>query len=201
MVRPPKSRRLRATLASRRDRLVSVREFSFRDQLVMSTGVAAGAAVDEILISAIPGAVGVRRAAAHEDRNGTDWWVDQFNGDPLSIDLKARAEDFARRGKDDLALEVWSVVETRVPGWTRDSRKRTDYVLWWWQDTGRWCLVPFPMLCAVFVEHLDEWTTGYQVADQRTDGRYSSRCVYVPRVVVWRAIYDRYGGAPLQGAA
>jgi hypothetical protein len=173
---------------------MNVRDFSFDRQLVMSKGVAAGVAVEEILLDAIPGAVGVRAAGAHDDRNGTDWWVDLFSGDALSVDLKARHEDFSTRGKDDLALEVWSVVESRVPGWTRDARKRTDYVMWWWQDTGRWCLIPFQMLCAVFVAHLDEWTTTYQVAEQSTEGRYHSRCVFVPRVVVWREIYSRFGG-------
>lgn len=175
---------------------MTAREFSFDDQLVMSRGVAAGVDLDDILIDAIPGATGVRGSSPREDRDGTDRWVDLFNGDALSIDVKVRTEDFAAKyGMDDLALEVWSVVEERVPGWTRDARKRTDYILWWWRDTGRWCLIPFPMLSAVFVEHLEEWLIAYRVAEQQTDGRYHSRCVFVPRLVVWRAIYARYGGA------
>jgi len=177
------------------DLIVGVREFRFDERLAMSQGVAMNATIDEILLGAIPGATGTRAPTPAEDRGGTDRWVDQFSGDALSVNLKARQEDWAaKRGADDLALEVWSVVEKRIPGWTRDARKRTDYVLWYWQDTGRWCLLSFPMLCAVFVANLSDWCSRYQTARQRTDGRYQSECVFVPRLVVWRAIYDRFGG-------
>lgn len=170
--------------------------YSFRDQLVMSDGVAATAAVHEILLDAIPGATGVRRATEQADKSGTDWWVDRINGAPLSIDLKARKEDWVRYLHDDLALEVWSVVESRKQGWTLDATKRTDYILWLWKDTGRWCLVPFPMLCTVFRERFGEWLEAYGTARQNTEGRYHSECVFVPRIVVWRAIYERFGGTP-----
>ena len=170
-------------------------DYTFAGQLAMSRGTALNATVEDILLDAIPGATGVRRASETDDRAGTDWWVDQFSGDALSIDLKARAGVYGPgTNHDDLALEVWSVVEQRVPGWTRDARKRTDYILWWWRDTGRWCLVSFPMLCRVFIERLDAWQTRYRWHDQSTDSRYHSRCIFVPRPVVWREIYLRYGG-------
>jgi hypothetical protein len=91
------------------------------------------------------------------------------------------------------------VIERRKIGWTRDPSKRTDFVLWHWQDTGRWCLVPFPMLCKVFGEFCPAWASpgsGYRRARQFTpDGRYHSECVFVPRQVVWDAILERFGGA------
>lgn len=174
---------------------MKTRVFVFQDQLVMSHGAAASASVEDILLDGIPGATRVRPASVREDRRGTDWWVDRTNGAPLSIDAKVRKDDFARLGSDDLALEVWSVKEKRVVGWTRNEAKRHDYILWLWQETGRWCLVPFPLLCTVFRERFGEWMADYKHAVQDTEGRYHSECIFVPRLVVWRAIYERFGGA------
>ena len=172
---------------------MSARAFTFRGQLAMSQGISTDT-IDEILLANIPGAISIRKATEDEDRSGTDKWVYLSSGHPLSVDVKVREEDFSLNGHDDLALEVWSVVEDSVPGWTRKAGRRTDYVLWWWKPTGRWCLVPFAMLCAVFVARMDEWTGRYKTARQSTDGRYHSECVFVPRREVWRSIYERFGG-------
>lgn len=167
-------------------------EYSLSAQLQQSQH----AGVERILLGAIPGAVAIHPAHHSNDRHGTDYWVEHTHGHHLSVDVKVRAKDWA--AADDLALETWSVVERQKIGWTRDAMKRTDYVLWFWQDTGRWCLVPFAMLCAVFQEHWQAWVTSYPVYEQFTPefGGYHSQCVFVPRDVVWEAIYRRFGGAP-----
>jgi hypothetical protein len=172
------------------------RVYLFSERMAMSTGVATAQSVGDVLTGAIPGATAVRRASERDDRNGTDWWVDREHGRPLSVDVKVREQDWAAThpDEDDLALEVWSKIEQKVIGWTLNSAKATDYVLWWWSDTGRWCLVPFPMLVAVFQENYLAWTTTYRKADQSTEEQYHSRCVFVPRRIVWRAIYERFGG-------
>ena len=90
------------------------------------------------------------------------------------------------------------IKEKRVVGWTRDAKKRTDYVLWFWQDTKRWCLIPFPMLCGVFSDKWQEWASMYKTRKQYTPGRdYHSECVFVPRKEVWAAIYRKYSGVPV----
>lgn len=176
------------------------REFDFDERMAMSQGTATGADLREILLRHIPGAVNAIPAHSSNDRNGTDWWVEHCAGKFLSVDTKVREQDWAAThpDEDDLALESWSVVESNVPGWTRDKGKRTDYVLWLWIDTGRWCLVPFPMLCAVFAEHMDEWRSTYKTRRQctvrRNGSSYHSECVFVPRAVLWLSIYRRYAG-------
>ena len=177
-------------------------EYSFGDQLVMSQGVSTSKDVATILLQEIPGALSVQLAHQVNDRHGTDYWVEHARGNHLSVDIKVRREDWAAKPEpdraDDLALEIWSVVEKKKIGWTRDPHKRADYVLWLWRDTGRWCLVPFHMLCAVFQEKWQEWSACYQTWQQYTPqyGGYHSSCVFVPRLVVWRAIYHRYSGQP-----
>ena len=174
------------------------REYDFNQQLKMSQGQVAGASVERVLLDNIPGACAVHSAHQANDRNGTDWWVEMRTGSFLSVDAKVRSVDWLPKGKDDLALETWSVVEAKKVGWTRDPSKRTDYVLWLWQDTGRWCLIPFQMLCKVFDKNWQGWSAEFQRNRQHTpsqSGGYHSECVFVPRRVLWGEIYKHFGGA------
>ncbi len=158
--------------------------------------------ITSILQNQIPGVVAVHPAHACNDRRGTDYWCEMQSGNHLSVDVKIRSQDWSVRDEpnqaDDLALEIWSVKEKRIAGWTRDEAKRTDYVLWYWTDTGRWCLIPFAMLCHVFRDNWEAWSQEFQTATQRTPERcYHSQCVFVPREEVWRAIYHKFNPRPV----
>lgn len=181
--------------------------FDFKTQLVMSAGVASSDDVRQMLLDNIPGATGVRKATTNEDRSGTDWWIDHERGSAISVDTKIRPHDPVERyGKDDLALEVWSIVPgshrrdraLKAIGWTLDETKRTDYVLWLWKNTKRWTLIPFPQLCASFKKRLDIWYEIYQHNEQVTERNgiadYRSEMLLVPRRVVWAALYEDFGG-------
>lgn len=168
----------------------------------MSSGHAVNASVGDVLLKNIPGAVNVCVSTEAEDRKGTDWWVHLENGKRLSVDCKVRASDWAATHpeEDDIALESWSVMQKDIVGWTRDSNKETDYILWLWRDSGRWLLIPFPMLCAVFQEKWGEWKKRYRTAVQYTPRQngngYNSECIFVDRREVWAEIYKKFGGAP-----
>ena len=175
-------------------------EYGFEERLAMSSGVAAVADVRYILLAQIPGAVNVTPAATANDKQGIDWWVELSTAKHLAIDAKVRSSDWAakRPDEDDLALESWSVVEKNIVGWTRDPAKKCDYVLWLWQDTGRFCLIPFPMLCHVFTKNWQQWSSRFKTAKQKTVRQYGdcyhSECVFVPRREIWAEIYRVYGG-------
>lgn len=172
--------------------------YDFRERMAMSEGVNETADISTILLQNIPGALHVTKATKNEDKSGVDWWVSMSSGARLGVDAKVREQDYkAISGKDDLALETWSVVESEVVGWTRNPAKRTDYVLWLWKDTGRYCLIPFAPLCAVFSDNWQTWAQSYQTNRQYTSWKgsgYHSECVFVPRREVWKAIYLRYNG-------
>lgn len=177
-------------------------EYGFTERLKMSQGVSQNKSIMDILRDNLPGAMLVYQATEADDRQGTDWWVEMTNGDKLSVDCKVREQDYATRGKDDLALEIWSVKEKHIAGWTRCADKRTDYVLWLWKETGRWCLISFPMLCKVFGDKWLEWSQEFKTAEQftpRGGSGYHSECVFVPRREVWAEIYRKFGGAPATG--
>jgi hypothetical protein len=180
----------------------------------MSQGVKENARVEDILLENIPGALSVVQAHEKNDRNGTDWWVEMPGNHHLSVDAKVREEDWwaTHPDDDDLALELWSVIgeqlhdgtRTRQPqivGWTLNEDKRSDYILWLWKDTGRWCLVPFHMLCKVFQLHRDAWCKQYKRSEQFTPRPnstavgYFSECVFVDRREVWAAIYKQFAGS------
>jgi len=175
-------------------------EYSFDERLEMSQGVSTSKSVRDILVENIPGALGAYKSTQEEDRSGVDWWVKHKSGHHLSVDCKIRGRDFREdeeRGfPDDLALETWSVVEKEIPGWTLRDDKKTDYILWLWKDTGRWCLVPFPMLCKVFQENMDRWVEYYGPPVQQftPEGKYHSECIFVSRKEVWSEIYKKYSG-------
>lgn len=175
------------------------REYGFGERMAMSSGHASNCDIRSILLSSIPGALEVRQAAQANDRLGVDWWVEMTNARHLAVDAKVREEDWAAKHpeEDDIALETWSVIERQIVGWTRDESKRCDYVLWLWKETGRWCLVPFPMLCGVFREKWCEWKSAHKTRRQKTNfagAEYHSECVFVPRRDVWAEIYKSYGG-------
>lgn len=171
--------------------------YGFQEQLRWSEGIVANEDdLTRILRSRIPGCIEVERAALSDDRQGTDYWAHRDHGlRPLSIDLKARSEDpMETRGLDDVALETWSVIEHRKPGWTRDETKQTDYILWLWQPTKRFLLVPFPALCKCFQHYWRTWCNEYGPPYTQDSGGWHSECVFVPRSVLLEKLTDWMNG-------
>lgn len=166
--------------------------YSFDEQMILSNGVIASCDVGEILRSRIPGCIDVRKTDKKTDMSGVDWWAELANGRKIGVDFKGRRKDCREYGNDDLALETWSVINSKV-GWTRDASKTCDYILWVWSDTGRFCLIPFAPLCGVFQMNWVEWRRKYGPNPQRTPrtkerSGWISECVFVPRTVVIDAV-------------
>lgn len=173
--------------------------YAFSERLVWSEGYLDGG-IARILRDRIPGCYKVERADTDNDRNGTDYWAVRANGlPPLSIDVKVRSVDYAQKGHDDLALETWSVLGSKI-GWTRDPKKRTDFILWYWADTTRFVLVSFPALCRIFRSYWKVWHEQYK-CDIQTSDHWQSECVYVPRNVVMEKIMAWENGYAESGQA
>jgi hypothetical protein len=173
------------------------REYGFDERLRFADGHAPSlAAVDRVLLNRIPGALTVVRADIIDDKAGTDFWVKRQGLPALSVDMKIRADDWSVKPPDypdDLALESWSVVpvggHTGIVGWTRNAAKRSDFILWYWRDTGRFFLVSFPALCCVFSRLWQDWRAQFKTRAQSTpgaDGRcgWQSECIFVPRSIL-----------------
>ena len=160
-------------------------DYGFKEQLEMSNSEIVEEGINQILHRYIPGIDRVVKANEIDDRKGTDYWAVLSNEHKLSIDIKVRADDFLwKKGKkDDLALETWSVIGKKI-GWTRDSDKHTDYIVWMWLDTNRFSIFNFRQLCYVYQQNWEAWAAKYGTKKQRTDGSYYGQCSFVPRRVV-----------------
>lgn len=166
----------------------------------------------------IPGCTQVSRASRSQDLKGIDYIAELESGVKLAIDAKARSAGCRKfwrrtRGGDrepDVHLETWSVIPgSAVPddqpegsiGWTLDSGKRTDLVLYTFDpaDCDRCYLFGFQHLRAAFVRFRAEWMLEYHSARQHScdNGReWRSECVFVPVTVVQRAIQSVSVGRP-----
>lgn len=177
---------------------MNVRCSDFRADVAFSDGFAPEPIkVFGFICELIPGFRGVRRANPLQDIKGCDYWIDRCGLTALGVDLKLRKKDFSvvtgPKRADDLALEVWSDVGRKKVGWTRDPLKICDYILWYWKDTGRFFIVPFPPLCDVFRRNWRNWSKLYGPQRQTSrdgDRTWRSECVFVPRQVVVRKINE-----------
>lgn len=170
--------------------------YSFNNELVASKGILESCDVREILTLRLPGCVDADPADEELDRTGVDWMAKLCSGKNVGVDVKTRKKDCKNFGNDDVALETWSVVGSKV-GWSRDKSKACDWVLWVWKDTGRFFLVPFLPLCYVFCKNWVECREIYEPRTQTTTrggNSWKSECVFVPRNVVVDAISDWYHG-------
>ncbi len=178
------------------------RSYGFQERLNFSNGHAPDAdSIFPFLRHRIPGFIRVRKAAAINDRSGVDYYIERSGLFSLAVDLKAREEDYSVKlppfRADDLALETFSDLDRGVIGWTRNASKAADYILWFWKDTGRFFIVPFPPLCCVFQRYWEPWCKKYGTHIQTSlEGRrkWRSECVYVPREVVVETIGRWHGG-------
>ena len=85
-----------------------------------------------ILRSHIPKCIGVEKTSVDIDRAGVDYIATLQGGTKILIDAKTRTPGCSRYWKDEpeLAIETWSVVEKKIPGWTFNEKSDVDYILY-----------------------------------------------------------------------
>lgn len=126
------------------------------------------------------------------ERAGDDLGIDYFvikNGRTINVDAKVR--DVAFADYEDVAIETWSNVENQKIGWSRDDNKLTDYVIWLWTD-GECKVVDFRLLCNVVKKNWEQWIQEKQTARQKTNGLYTSECVFVSIKELDDLLFDEF---------
>lgn len=178
-----------------------MRRSSFDGELEHSRHYAEHAMIRAKLAEKFPGALNIHPAHSVNDRRGTDWWV-ECNGHLLRCDVKVRRIDYLPRGRDDVALEIWSIDRRKV-GWSRDPDKHTDFVMWFWVDTGRTFLAFFPALRNAFEKYLAEWQErfgSYRQESERNGRKWISVHIFVPRGLLTEKMVEQMGGKIGSGA-
>lgn len=147
-----------------------------------------------IIKNYFPRCVDVQKSSLEEDKNGVDYIATLTGGAKIFIDAKTRergASRYWKHGEPELALEWYSVVETKKIGWTLSGSAPVHYILYTFNpaDTDKFYMLPFQMLRKVFLEKSIEWRALYGEKTQVSDSWHSS-AIFVPASVVLSAIQE-----------
>ena len=146
----------------------------------------------------------IHKAALANDRHGADYLAEFRHGQTRLIEAKVRPEDWLPRGQEaDLALETWADIDKQVVGWTRDTAKLSDYLVFVWLESGRSLLLDARLLRAWFCEYWETLRTkhgGKIIPSKRGCREWRSETIYVPHreVVAQLAYRQGYVQKPLR---
>ena len=168
------------------------RAFDFRERLEFATVEHAGDDW-EIIMRCHPGTVSVAPAPLDMDKRGVDYIATLETGVTVYWDVKRREKGCSRYWKmgAEVALEMWSDMANKRPGWTWDAGKITHYVLFAFDpaDHDRAYAIPFQSLRAAFLKNGRRWLEQYEQPTQ-DNVRWLSQCLFVPVWELQQALYD-----------
>lgn len=99
---------------------------------------------------------------------GVDVELEMPVGEPFRIEEKVRPA----RAPRDIAIEVWSKEEQRIPGWFLKPGVQTDFLAYFFLRYRRCYVFPFRSLRAAYDLHGSRWK---ELADQGRDDRAAGR--------------------------
>ena len=140
-----------------------------------------------ILKSHIPKCVSVKKTDRNTDRTGIDYIATLRNGAEIYIDAKTRMPGCSKywNGDPELAIETWSVVEKKKPGWTFSETSNVDYILYTFpkEDYSGYFFIPFQLLRSAAIRNYTEWIKEYRRFYQINQG-YRSEAMFIPAGVL-----------------
>jgi hypothetical protein len=156
----------------------------FHADLAMSNHPAVVEGVIAAIKRCFPEALNVTQAHTENDRLGIDYWLEFPGGRMETLDAKIRKQDYSLpvrgNGRDDrtACIELLSNVGTKKPGWTVDTAKRTDWILFFYIESGKGFLYNARQLRAAVIRYLPELRTTGKPGNQSTGG-YQSESLFV----------------------
>ena len=127
-----------------------------------------------ILRSHIPKCIGVEKTSVDIDRTGVDYIATLQGGTKIFIDAKTRTPGCSRywKGEPELAIETWSVVEKKIPGWTFNEKSDVDYILYTFpkEDYAGCFFIPFQLLRSASIRCYPDWRKRFPKHYQRNNG-------------------------------
>lgn len=168
----------------------------FRDQLAFSHGAAdepEWCAAYRKMWPDLAEIIDMRHPGEHQ-KQGIDRVVMLANGNIMTIDEKIRRKHYS-----DLLVEIWSVYEERVPGWTVSPGKKCSHVAYLFLASRTCVLIPFDELRRATIANRQRWEDDAEAVrdgfrwvhaqNERDNGsRYTTVCIAVPRAEIQRAI-------------
>ncbi len=161
----------------------------FHADLAMSDQPGVVAAVKAAIKARFPEVLNITQAHKQNDMLGADYWL-EFQGCKMeTLDAKIRKLDYSLRGDDRIAcLELVANTTTGKIGWTLDPAKRTEWVMFFYCETGRSVFYNARELRAAILAYLPHLKVIGKASTQRT-GNYESTSLFVSHRELWAAIY------------
>lgn len=161
----------------------------FHADLAMSEQPDVVAAVKAAIKARFPEVLNIAQAHKQNDILGADYWL-EFQGCKMeTLDTKIRKLDYSLRGDKRIAcLELVANTTTGQTGWTLDPAKRTDWVMFFYCETGSSVFYNARELRAAVLAYLPQLKTKGKASTQRT-GNYESKSLFVSHRELWAAIY------------
>jgi hypothetical protein len=160
----------------------------FNNDLAMSDRPVVVEAIKAACFKHWPDLLGVTKAHKLNDMIGVDYWL-EFQGKNEALDVKVHRKDYAQYGDDRTAcLELLANVGTNKPGWTIDPDKRTDWVMFFYVDSGSYAVYHARQLRAAVIRFLPDLEAKGKPSVQRTGG-YESTSLFVSHRELGAAIY------------
>lgn len=136
-----------------------------------------------------PELLNVNPAHTDNDRRGVDYWLEFPHGKLEALDVKVRQVDWSMRGDDRTAcLELISNTRTGKVGWTLDRDKLTDWVMFFYIDTGKAFIYNARQLRSAVMMQLPNLKASGKPAIQST-ANYQSESLFVSHRELGAAIY------------
>lgn len=155
-----------------------------------------------------PDLLGIERAHQLNDLIGVDYWLEFQGGVKRTLDVKVRKDDYSlpshgtRQDSRTACLELVSNTTTNKAGWSLDPAKITDYVLFYYKESGAAIFYDARQLRAAVIHYLPELKQRGKPSVQST-GRYQSTSLFVSHRELGAAIYrhSQHVSVPLAMAA
>ena len=162
--------------------------FDFDKQHAASQTAEVHALVRRVMFEKFDGELlSIHASHTENDKRGSDYLLEFHNGKVEHLDVKNRTIDYYPKANAPIEYRTG-----QKDGWTIDTSKITDWVLFLYLDTERASLHSARMLRTVARIHRDQWQHTHQQSTQVSTGGYSSPCVYLTDHELWAAEYKHF---------
>ena len=154
---------------------MSAAVYNFKAQLAASQTPEVDAMVRRVMFEMFAGELlNMHMSHPENDKIGSDYILEFRGGKIEHLDVKLRTEDYFP--EPNTALETTT---GKKAGWTIDTSKISDWILFLWLPTKKSSLIHARQLRVVFKKHQDEWEKSCQQSTQKGDDGYSSTCLFI----------------------
>ena len=172
----------------------------FHTDLAMSDNADIENAIKAECLSYFPEVLNIRKAHKENDKLGADYFLEFPNCKMESLDIKVRKDDYSLRGDDRTAcIELVANTTTRKKGWTLDPNKHTDWIMFYYIETGKSFLYNARLLRAAVTRYLPDLRKHGKPTVQKTQsgsGHYESDSLMVSHRELGAAIYKNTNHNP-----